>query len=97
MLLSHYSDEEGEGEEAEADTLRRKPWGDSSTFCPVALHDHEVLWPGNQDFACRYRERLYYLSSEEAKDKFTTKPKPHLAYSDPLEVFSFVPWSINTA
>ena len=68
------------------DSLKRKAWGNSSIFCPVALHDLNVLWPGNQDFACRYRERLYYLSTTEAKDKFTTNPNLYLACNHPLRV-----------
>ena len=86
-MFLFYAGEYSEGEESEANALQRKAWGDSFIFCPVALHDHRVLMPGNQDFACRYREKLYYLSSGEAKDKFTRNPKLYLASSHPLKVF----------
>lgn len=46
-----------------------------------------MLWPGNQEFACRYREKLYYLSSEDTKEKFMIEPKPYLSSGRPLEVF----------
>lgn len=72
---------------------KRKPWGETFHFCPVALSDNGVLWPGNQDTAVRlvltsktvsvffiitsyirYCDRLYYFSSEEAKEKFAANP-----------------------
>ncbi len=39
-------EEEGEGEEGEEAQRKRKPWGDSSHYCPVALKEQGVLWPG---------------------------------------------------
>ena len=81
------AEEEGdEGEENEEASRRRKPWGDSAHFCPVALCEQGVLYPGNEDTAARYRERLYYFSSEEAKDKFTANPHKYTATGKPLEV-----------
>lgn len=44
------------------------------------------MWPGNQDTAAKYRERLYYFSSEEAKERFTASPKEYTASEGPLEV-----------
>lgn len=46
----------------------------------------EVLWPGNQDYALRYREKLYYFSSEEAKEKFAEDPVAYIAKEKPLKV-----------
>ena len=78
------------GEEDEEDneeaSKKRKPWGDSSHFCPVALKNHCVLWPGQQDVASRFREKLYYFSTEEAKDMFTTTPLVYIAHGQPLKV-----------
>ena len=65
---------------------KRKPWGDSAHFCPLALLEQGVLWPGNQDTAAKYRERLYYFSSEEAKERFTASPKEYTASGGPLQV-----------
>ena len=47
----------------------------------------EILWPGNQDYALRYREKLYYFSSEEAKEKFAENPTTYIAQGRPLKVF----------
>lgn len=30
-----------------------KPWGASGQFCPVALRDGNVLWPGNNELLLR--------------------------------------------
>ena len=47
-------DEEGkEEEESENSSKKRKPWGDSSFYCPVALKEQGVLWPGNEQHALR--------------------------------------------
>ena len=48
--------EEGKEEEEESETAakRRKPWGDTAHFCPVALKEQGVLWPGSEDYALRY-------------------------------------------
>ncbi len=42
-----------EAEESEEEMLKRKPWGDTRHFCPVALAEKGVLWPGSQDYALR--------------------------------------------
>lgn len=80
------SDQEEEGEESEEASRKRKPWGDSAHFCPLALLEQGVLWPGNQDTAAKYRERLYYFSSEEAKERFTASPEEYTASEGPLQV-----------
>ena len=48
---------DGEGEEGgeeEELTRKRKPWGDSAYFCPVALSEQGVLWPGSEEHTLRY-------------------------------------------
>jgi hypothetical protein len=32
---------------------KRKQWGETFHFCPVALKDRGVLWPGSQETALR--------------------------------------------
>ena len=64
----------------------KKALGDTSYFCPVALQERQVLWPGNPDTAARYRERLYYLSSQEAREQFLEDPTKYLPKDKPFEV-----------
>ncbi|CAI8010883.1 Adenylate kinase 9 [Geodia barretti] len=80
-------DEEGKAEEegSEGSSKKKKPWGDSSFYCPVSLKEQGVLWPGSEQYALRYRERLFYFSSEEAKTKFAAKASNYLATDNPLE------------
>ena len=48
-------EEEGEeGEESEAAARKKKPWGDTAHFCPVALREQNMLWPGSEEYALRY-------------------------------------------
>ena len=52
----------------------------------MALKNQCVLWPGQQDVASRFREKLYYFSTEEAKDIFTATPLAYIADGQPLKV-----------
>lgn len=45
-----------------------------------------ILDSGNQDMAVKYREKLYYFSTDEAKAKFTADPEQYTAGDKPLEV-----------
>ena len=47
-------DEEKEEEGSENLSKKRKPWGDSSFYCPVAQKEQGVLWPGTEEYALRY-------------------------------------------
>ena len=73
-------------EESELQKLSRKPWGVSKHYCPVALKDMEVLWPGNADHALKYRDRLYYFYSEEAKEAFELNVEKYASFEDSLKV-----------
>ncbi len=42
--------------------------------------------PGNQDMAVKYRERLYFFSTSEAKAKFSASPELYTAGDGSLEV-----------
>lgn len=80
-------EEEEEDEEKEAmEAKRRKPWGDSYHFCPVALFESNVLWPGQAEHVIRYKDKLYFFSSEEAKNKFLASPLTFVGDHKPLKV-----------
>ncbi|XP_064400448.1 adenylate kinase 9-like [Halichondria panicea] len=80
-ILGQGGEGDEEVEESEEEMLKKKPWGDTRHFCPVALAEKGVLWPGSQDYALRYREKLYFFSTEEAKDLFAADPMKFLAQS----------------
>lgn len=60
--------------------------GDTRHFCPVALKNNNVLFPCTDKEATKYREKLYYFSSPEAKDSFIESPAQYVASTGPLQV-----------
>ena len=66
--------------------MKRKPWGDCGHYCPVALKEKGVLWPGSHDLAVRYRDKLYCFSSKASKEMFEKTPKLYTASDNPLQV-----------
>ncbi len=64
----------------------RKPWGDTSFYCPIAFKNQGVLWPGNLDISARYKDRHYTFSTDEAKERFIENPNLHVADDTPLKV-----------
>ena len=47
-------------------------------FCPVALAEKNVLWPGNPECSAKYREKIYYLSNDDNRAKFLENPALYL-------------------
>ncbi|KAM5165186.1 adenylate kinase 9 [Mantella aurantiaca] len=82
-------DEEEGGEDAEEDEEisreKKKHYGDSKHFCPVAVKDNFMLQPGLQDNAALYREKIYYCSSPEARNTFLKRPEDYVVHKKPLQ------------
>nr|XP_034380594.1 adenylate kinase 9 [Arvicanthis niloticus] len=76
-------EEEEEGEEKIKE--KRRHLGDTKHFCPVVLKENFVLQPGNTDDAVKYREKVYYFSSQEAKEKFLEHPEDYVSQNEPLK------------
>uniref|UniRef100_A0A8C5I2P8 Uncharacterized protein n=1 Tax=Gouania willdenowi TaxID=441366 RepID=A0A8C5I2P8_GOUWI len=72
-------------EEEEVDTTAQRTLGDTQHFCPVALQTHNVLWPCGDQIAAKYREKIYYFSSQEAKDLFLQNPAKFVSQTVPLK------------
>ncbi|XP_077977825.1 adenylate kinase 9-like isoform X2 [Glandiceps talaboti] len=82
----HEEEEEmDEEEDEEVARNKKKQFGDSKHFCPVSLKDNYILYPGNPEVAAKYREKLYYFSSTEARDKFLNDPAQYVAKDRPLK------------
>ena len=64
-MCVHADAEDGQEEEEEEESgnlsKKRKPWGDTSYFCPVALSERGVLWPGSEEHALRYMYMYMYI------------------------------------
>ncbi|ESO88926.1 hypothetical protein LOTGIDRAFT_105959, partial [Lottia gigantea] len=73
-------EEEEEEAEEEEDPSRgkKKHLGETNHFCCVSLKENNVLAPGNPETAAMYREKIYYFTSIENKDKFLENPAYYL-------------------
>lgn len=60
--------------------------GDTKHFCPVVLKENFVLQPGSTEEAVKYREKIYYFSTPEAKEKFLEHPEDYVSQNEPLKV-----------
>ncbi|XP_025715077.1 adenylate kinase 9 [Callorhinus ursinus] len=80
-------EEEEEEEEENEDRIKekRRHLGDTKHFCPVFLKENFILQPGSIDEAAKYREKIYYFSSPEAKEKFLEHPEEYVAHKEPLK------------
>ncbi|XP_062043634.1 adenylate kinase 9 isoform X1 [Lepus europaeus] len=80
-------EEEEEEEEENEDRIKekRRHLGDTKHFCPVVLKENFILHPGNVEEAVKYRDKIYYFSSAEAKDKFLERPEDYVAHEEPLK------------
>ena len=65
---------------------RKRPLGDAQHYCPVELKEHSVLFPGNSEIAAKYREKTFYFSTPDARDKFMRSPDAYVALEKPLKV-----------
>ncbi|NWZ75296.1 KAD9 kinase, partial [Poecile atricapillus] len=64
---------------------KKRHMGDSKHFCPVSLKENFVLYPGLQEYAAKYKEKIYYFSTSEYRDKFLKNPEEYVAHNEPLQ------------
>lgn len=61
----------------------RRWMGATKVYCPVVLREKGTLVPCTDEFAAKYRDKVYYLSSTEAREKFLQNPA---IYSPPSQL-----------
>ena len=76
-------------DDEDEDPNKKKPFGETLHFCPIKLKEKQVLWPGSPDCAVKYREKVYYLSTSEAREAFLENPELYLPHEKPFEVRSW--------
>ncbi|KFO93857.1 Adenylate kinase 9, partial [Buceros rhinoceros silvestris] len=64
---------------------KRRQMGDTKHFCPVSLKENFVLYPGLYEHAAKYREKIYFFSSSENRDKFLKDPEEYVAHNEPIQ------------
>ncbi|NXC44701.1 KAD9 kinase, partial [Penelope pileata] len=82
---SEAEEEENEEEDEEKAKEKKRQMGDAKHFCPVSLKENYVLYPGLSEHAAKYREKLYYFSTPENRDKFLNNPEEYVAHNEPLQ------------
>ncbi|KAL6091489.1 hypothetical protein STEG23_032300, partial [Scotinomys teguina] len=87
MELDEEQEEEEEEEEEGEEKIKekRRHLGDTKHFCPVVLKENFILQPGNTEEAVKYRGKIYYFSTVEAKEKFLEYPEDYVAQNEPLK------------
>ncbi|NWZ64884.1 KAD9 kinase, partial [Acrocephalus arundinaceus] len=64
---------------------KKRLMGDTKHFCPVSLKENFVLYPGLQEHAAKYKEKIYYFSTSKYRDKFLKNPEEYVAHNEPLQ------------
>lgn len=67
--------------------------GDTKHFCPVILKENFILHPGYPENGAKYREKYYYFSTPDNRDKFLENPEEYLSHNEPLKVCHFSDFS----
>ncbi|XP_030261487.1 adenylate kinase 9 isoform X1 [Sparus aurata] len=74
-----------EEEDEQGHIAAKRLLGDTRHFCPVALKNHNVLWPCKDEIAAKYREKIFCFSSQQARDCFLQNPVQFVAQTGPLK------------
>ncbi|NXS85990.1 KAD9 kinase, partial [Erpornis zantholeuca] len=64
---------------------KKRHMGDTKHFCPVSLKENFILYPGLQEHAVKYKEKIYYFSTSDNRDKFLKNPEDYVAHKEPLQ------------
>ncbi|XP_074043428.1 adenylate kinase 9 isoform X2 [Macrotis lagotis] len=80
-------DQEEDEEELDEEKIKEKKrhLGDTKNYCPVTLKENFILYPGPPDDGAKYREKIYYFSSVEAREKFLENSEDYVAHDEPLK------------
>uniref|UniRef100_A0A8C3FGM5 Adenylate kinase 9 n=2 Tax=Chrysemys picta bellii TaxID=8478 RepID=A0A8C3FGM5_CHRPI len=80
-------EEEQEENDEDEDKINEKKrhMGDTKHFCPVSLKENFILFPGIAEHGAIYREKFYYFSSPESREKFLENPEEYVAHKEPLQ------------
>ncbi|CAB1340054.1 unnamed protein product [Coregonus sp. 'balchen'] len=77
--------EEEEEQETDEEAVSKRLMGDTQHFCPVSLKENGALIPCLDEYAAKYREKAYYFSSTEARDRFLLSPETYVSHIQLLQ------------
>jgi adenylate kinase family enzyme/YHS domain-containing protein len=75
--------EEETGEKQDPPEAPVIPWGLCGGYCPVTLAEDFWLYPGSKELQCVFRNRVYSLASEAARDALTSEPIKYIPSREP--------------
>lgn len=75
---------EGAGEIEKPEAFRR--YGDTFHYCPVTFSEYWVLWKGKDEFAVKFKDRVYLLSNQQNYEKFLFSPRAYLPNKPPDKI-----------
>ncbi|XP_042667754.1 adenylate kinase 9 [Centrocercus urophasianus] len=84
-IEDNEAEEEENEEDEEKSKEKKRHMGDTKHFCPVSLKEDYVLYPGLPEHAAKYREKIYYFSNLEYREKFLKNPEEYVAHKEPLQ------------
>ncbi|NWX11345.1 KAD9 kinase, partial [Caloenas nicobarica] len=64
---------------------KKRHMGDTKHFCPVCLKENFILYPGLDEHAAKYKEKMYYFSTSEYREKFLENPEEYVAHNEPIQ------------
>ncbi|KAK9956621.1 hypothetical protein ABG768_014340 [Culter alburnus] len=76
---------EDEEQESEEEVGFKRQLGDTKHFCPVVLKERGTLQPCLDDYAAKYRDKVYYFSSTEAQEMFLQNPELYISNTQLLK------------
>ncbi|XP_019729370.1 adenylate kinase 9 [Hippocampus comes] len=77
--------EEGEDSESRGDATSKRSFGDTFIFCPVVLNKQNALVPCTDEISSKYREKVYYFSSVDAREVFMLSPEQFVGHTELLK------------
>ncbi|XP_077566613.1 adenylate kinase 9 [Stigmatopora nigra] len=78
-------EEGGEDSESFGDSNSKRAFGDAYHFCPIVLKKQNALVPCTDEISAKYREKVYYFSSMDARELFMLTPEQFVGQTELLK------------
>jgi adenylate/nucleoside-diphosphate kinase len=79
----HGTEGEGGGK-TDGDLISRfRQYGDTYYYCPVTFADKFVLWRGKEQYAAKFKEKMYFMANEANCKNFLRFPRKYLLQNSP--------------
>ncbi|RZC32518.1 AAA 17 domain containing protein [Asbolus verrucosus] len=62
---------------------KNRRYGDTYYYCPVTFFDKFVLWRGKEQYAARFKDKIYLMATEKDMKNFVHSPRKYLPETHP--------------